>query len=137
MEKVGKCVSVNKNLYKILLLLLKVIPMLTALGYLLNTLLLYIGIDAIILSYLVGMSFSTWLFVLIAAFVCKFCIYHRMFLYYILSADCINVIDSYVGIPVSDLNLLAIHFIVAGVFLFLILYFYVKCNKKPSRKNSQ
>lgn len=136
MEKVGKCVSVNKNLYKILLLLLKVIPMLTALGYLLNTLLLYIGIDAIILSYLVGMSLSTWLFVLIAAFVCKFCIYHRMFLYYILSADCINVIDSYVGIPVSDLSLLAIHFIVAGIFLFLILYFYAKCNKKPSRKDS-
>ncbi len=111
--------------------------MLTALGYLLNTLLLYIGIDAIILSYLVGMSLSTWLFVLIAAFICKFCIYHIMFLYYILSADCINVIDSYVGIPVSDLNLLAIHFIVAGVFLFLILYFYAKYNKKPSRKDSQ
>lgn len=128
---------VNRHLHKVLLGLLKVIPMLAALGYLLNTLLLYIGIDAIILSYLFGISLSTWLFILTAAFVFKFCIYHRMFLYYILSADCINVIDSYVGIPISDLNLLAIHFIIAGIFLFLVLYFYAECSKKPSRKNSQ
>ena len=127
---------VNRHLHKVLLGLLKVIPMLTALGYLLNTLLLYIGIDALFLSYLVGMSLSTWLFILIAAYVFKFCTYHRMFLYYILSADSVNVVDSYVGIPISDLNLLIIHFILAGIFLFLILYFYDKCHKNPSAESS-
>ena len=110
--------------------------MVTALGYLLNTLLLYIGIDAIILSYLVGMSLFTWLFILLAAFVFKFCVYHRMFLYYILATDCVNAYDTYIGIPISDRGLLGIHIIVAGIFLFLILYFYAKCNKKSIAKNS-
>lgn len=110
--------------------------MVTALGYLLNTVLLYIGIDAYILSYCVGMSLCTWLFVLVSAFVFKFCIYHRMFLYYILSAEVVNTIDTYIGIPISDLNLLIVHFIVAGIFLFLILYFYAKCNKKSTSEDT-
>ena len=113
-------------------MLLKVIPMITALGYLLNTILLYVGIDAFILSYFVGMSLLPWIFILISAFVFRFCIYHRMFLYYILSAEIINIIDTYIGIPISDFNLLIVHFIIAGVFLFLILYFYVNHCKKPS-----
>ena len=112
--------------------MLKVIPMLAALGYLLNTLLLYVGTDAAVLSYLVGMSLFTWLFILIAAFVFRFCVYHRMFLYYILATDCLNIYDTYVGAPVTDQGLLSIHVVITGVFLFLILYFYVKCNKKPS-----
>ena len=127
---------VNKRLHKVLLLLLKVIPMLTALGYLLNTILLYIGINAEFLSFLIGMSLLPWLFILISAFVFKFCIYHRMFLYYIVCTDSINIYDSYIGIPIDNFNLLKLHFIVTGIFLFLILYLYVKCNKKPSCKNT-
>ena len=105
--------------------------MITALGYLLNTLLLYIGIDAVILSYLIGMSLFTWLFILIAAFVFKFCIYHRMFLYYILATDVLNIYDTYIGVPVSNQGLVSMHMIITGIFLFLVLYFYAKCNKKP------
>ena len=130
MAKEERCASVNKTLHKVLLVLLKVIPMLTALGYLLNTLLLYVGIDAAILSFLVGMSLLPWLFILIAAFVFRFCIYHRMFLYYILCTDSINIYDSYIGIPIDNFNLLKLHMIITGIFLFLILYLYVKCNKK-------
>ena len=131
MAKEERCASVSKTLHKVLLVLLKVIPMLTALGYLLNTLLLYVGIDAAILSFLVGMSLLPWLFILIAAFVFRFCIYHRMFLYYILCTDSINIYDSYIGIPIDNFNLLKLHMIITGIFLFLILYLYVKCNKKP------
>lgn len=131
MAKVERYVRVSKDLHKILLVMLKVIPMITALGYLLNTLLLYIGIDAVILSYLIGMSLFTWLFILIAAFVFKFCIYHRMFLYYILATDVLNIYDTYIGVPVSNQGLVSMHMIITGIFLFLVLYFYAKCNKKP------
>ena len=130
MAKVERYVRVSKDLHKILLVMLKVIPMITALGYLLNTLLLYIGIDAVILSYLIGMSLFTWLFILIAAFVFKFCIYHRMFLYYILATDVLNIYDTYIGVPVSNQGLVSMHMIITGIFLFLVLYFYAKCNKK-------
>lgn len=128
MVKEERCV-LSRNLYKVLLLILKVIPMLCALGCLLNTILAYVGIDVPVLSYIGSMSVLTWTFILIASFVFKFCIYHRIFLYYILIIDVIDTIDYYIGIPISDYNLLVLHIIITGTILFLILYFYVRNHK--------
>ena len=41
-----------------------------------------------------GMSLLTWIFMYIATIVFKFCSYHRIFLYYILIVDTINIVDS-------------------------------------------
>ena len=122
----------SKYLYKLLLLVLKVIPMITALGYALNTLFAFIGIDTPLFSNICGMSILPWLYILLSAFVFKFCIYHRMFLYYILITDILNITDYYIGIPLSTFNLFVIHALVAIVFLFLILYLYTKHHKKSS-----
>ena len=119
----------SKLLYKVLLIILKVIPMIIALSYLLNTIISYLGYSASILSHLFGVSLITWLFLFISSIVYRYCIYHRMFLYYILITDSLNITDCYIGIPVNDFNLLSIHIIISGIFLFLILYFYVKVNK--------
>lgn len=126
-----KEVALSKKLHKVLLIALKVIPMVTALSYLLNTLVSYFGMSAGILSHIFGMSLLPWIFIYISAVVFKFCIYHKMFLYYVLVTDILNIIDYYIGIPISDFKLLMIHIIITGIFLFLILYLYVKYNKKP------
>lgn len=125
----------SKYLYKILLLILKVIPMVTAIGYALNTLFAYIGIDTPVFSNICGMSLFPWLYILVSAFVFKFCIYHRMFLYYILIIDAINMVDYYIGIPISTRNLFALHSIITILFLFLILYLYAKHNKKHTKES--
>lgn len=44
----------------------------------------------------------------LSATVFRFCLYHKMFLHYILVTDIINIIDYYVGIPIEDLELLMI-----------------------------
>lgn len=126
----------SKYLYKILLFVLKIIPMITAIGYALNTLLAFIGIDTPLFSNICGMSLLPWLYILLSAFVFKFCIYHRMFLYYILVTDLINIIDYYIGIPLSTFNLFVLHLIIVIVFMFLILYFYAKCCKKSFKKDT-
>lgn len=126
--------QLRRSSHKLLLVVLKFIPMITALGYFLNTLFAYFGIETPILSHLCGMSLLPWLFIMIAAYVFKFCIYHRMFLYYVFVSDVINIIDYYVGIPMSTYGIITLQFCVAGLFLFLILYAYVKCNKKGSCK---
>lgn len=126
MEKVGR------RSHKLLLITLKFIPMITALCYLLNTVLSAFGIYAGFLSHISGMSLLPWIFILISTYVFKFCNYHRMFLYYILVSDIINIIDYYAGIPISTFHLIALHFCIAGVFLFIILYLYVKSHKKSS-----
>lgn len=120
----------NKSLYKTLLILLKYIPIIIALFYIVNTLGALFGIDLPVLSNIAGMSLLTWVFMYLAALVFKFCIYHRMFLYYILVTDVINIIDYYIGIPVDSYGIVMIHSVVIGILLFIILYFYVKHNKK-------
>ena len=120
----------SKYLYKILLILIKYIPIIISLFYLLNTVTALCGIDIPVLSNFAGMSLLTWLFMYIAAWVFQYCIYHRMFLYYILATDTINIIDYYIGIPVDDFGILVIHSVLIGVSLFLILYLYIKSKNR-------
>lgn len=127
----------SKTLYKIELGLLKVIPMILALTALLNSILSYFGIDLYILSYIGGVSIFTMLFLYLSSYVFKFCEYYRMFLHYIVSTWIINIIDYYVGIPISDLEYLCLQMIIAGISLFIILYLYVKSHKKPTIKDSR
>ena len=82
--------------------MLKYIPMIISLFYLINTITAFIGIDIPILSTISGMSLLTWIFMYIATIVFNFCSYHRMFLYYILIVDIINIIDYHISIPISD-----------------------------------
>ena len=112
--------------YKLLLVLLKYIPILISLVYVLNTFATYVGIDIPAANNIAGMSLLTWIFMYIATIVFKFCSYHRMFLYYILIVDIINIIDYYVGIPISDYNLFILYSIITIISLFLILYFKIK-----------
>ena len=129
--------NLNKRMYKLLILMLKYIPMLIALVYVLNTVLSYFYIDVPMLSNIAGMSILSWMFMYTAATVFRFCLYHKMFLYYILITDVVNITDYYIGIPIEGIELLMIHGAITGISLFLILYFYVKSNKRTATENSR
>ena len=126
----------NKSLYKIELYLLKVMPMLLAAIYLINTVLSYYDIVLPALSYIGGLSFIPLLFMYISSYVFRFCSYHRMFLHYIVINDLINLIDYYYTLPISDWELLILHMSVAGISLFITLYLYVKSRSKNVKKYS-
>lgn len=126
----------NKTLYKIQLYLLKVIPMVMAFICILNSVLSYFDIDLPILSYIVGNSFLTIIYFYITSYVFKFCSYHRMFMHYTTITWIINIVDLYIGIPIGDLPYLLLQLIVSGISLFIILYLYVKSNKKAPAKDS-
>lgn len=126
----------NKDLYKIELYLLKVMPMLLAAIYLINTVLSYYDIVLPALSYIGGLSFIPLLFMYISSYVFRFCSYHRMFLHYIVINDLINLIDYYYTLPISDWELLILHMSIAGISLFIILYLYVKGHSKNVKKHS-
>lgn len=80
----------SKRLYKCLLILLKYIPTFMSICYMLNTFLALCGIDFAVLSIIAGISISTIVFLFIATIVFKFCVYQRMFLYYVFTVDVIN-----------------------------------------------
>ena len=116
----------NKLLYKVTVIVLKILPILLAFITLLNSILSYFNIDLVILSYIGGVSLITILFIYVTSYTFKFCEYHRIFLHYIVVTWIINIIDLYIGIPINDLEYLCLQMIVAGVSLFIILYFYLK-----------
>ena len=126
----------SKDLYKIELYLLKVMPMLLATIYLVNTVLSYYDIVVLALSYIGGLSFIPLVFMYISSYVFRFCSYHRMFLHYIVINDLINLIDYHYTLPISDWELLILHMSIAGISLFIILYLYVKGHSKNIKKYS-
>ena len=126
MEQVVK----YKLLYKIELVLLKIIPVLLAVCYFSNTILSLFGINYTIFSIVGGMSILPLLFLYISSYVFRFCEYHRMFLHYIVINECIVWYDYHKGIPCETRTLLGIHITIACIFLFIILYLKLKvCNK--------
>ena len=122
----------RSSFHKLLLLVLKYTPMVIALCYMLNTI-LYIEP----LSNIAGVSLLTWIFLYLASGVFEFCSYHRMFLWYILIDDILNIVDYYWNIPISTDNLIRVHNILAGITLFVALILYVKSNKAIIRKNNK
>ena len=114
----------SKNLYKVTLVLLKVIPMLLAFCYVLNTTLYVFGIDSYILSHIAGMSLLPMIFLYLTSCVFQFCKYHRMFLHYVVLNDTINILDVYFGENISDWTYISIHLILLFICLVIILYLY-------------
>ena len=127
----------RENKHKLLILVLKFIPMLNALCYMTSTILNYFDYNIEPLSNIGGMSLLTWVFIYLASVVFKFCSYHRMFLWYILVDDLFNIIDYYWSIPISTDSILMLHNIWIGITLFIVLILYVKSNKVIIRKNNK
>lgn len=120
----------SKTLYKVEIGLLKIIPMVLAGIYLSNTILSYfLDIDLIILSYIGGISLLPLIFLYLSSYVFRFCIYHRVFLHYITINELILILDTHIGLPISDLEYFCLQMSIFGISLFLFLYLYVKSNK--------
>lgn len=129
--------KLRRSEYKLLIIVLKFIPMLTALCYMSSTIFNYFGYNIEPLSNIGGMSLLTWLFIYLASIVFNFCSYHRVFLWYIFIDDIFNIIDYYITIPISTDNILMLHNIFIGITLFTVLILYVKDNKVIIRKNNK
>ena len=113
---------ISSTTYKITVGLLKILPMVMAGLFLLNTTLSYFDTDWPLITYLAGIGVIPWLFVYAAARLFRFCAYHRMFLWYIMANNLICWTDEEFGLPISNWSFFVLHIIIAGVFLFIILY---------------
>lgn len=120
--------------YKLLILAIKYIPLIITLFYILNVLLYWFNIDTPVISNIAGVSLLTWIVLFLSAIVFKFCIYHRLFLYYILISDLITIYDFYIGIPLNTRTILEIQSILIGILIFSILFIYLKTHDKSNKK---
>ena len=114
--------SVNKNQMKLFVLVSKVLPMVLALCHLLNCMFGYFGWNNIILGYISGISILTVSYLYLISYLIKLCGYYRMFLHYCVIIDIINIYDYYIGIPVSDRNMMLLYGGVTIISMFIIIY---------------
>lgn len=119
----------NKTLYKVFLIFLKYIPFITALLYVINVIFSYFGLELVFLSYLCSVSVIPFLFMYLAAFVFKFCIYHRIFLDYTVISNGIAVYDYYIGVPISATGIISIQLLLFFVALVIALVFHLREKK--------
>lgn len=126
----------NKVLYKIFLIVLKYLPIIVTVFYILNTVLCWFNIDCSLLSNISGISIISWIFIYIATYVFQFCNYHRLLLHYILIDDLISIYDYYFIIPLSDYYVLSIHTSLIGILALILLVEHVKSNKKFIREGN-
>lgn len=116
--------NLSKSRSKLLILFLKALPCCIAALQIIDLFLEYFYIEIEITSYIVFFLF--WLFVYLADLVFKFCVFHRLLLWYIITNIALCTVDYYLDLPVNNLKYLIIHLIIAGVFLFLILIQHVR-----------
>lgn len=133
-DRESMAVEVNSSLSeyhksKLFLGFLKILPMLMAAMYLANTMLSYFYIESRTFSYLSSLGIIPWAFIMFASYRLKFCEYHRMFLWYILVNNLICWIDEKYTLPIDNWDYFLMHIIVAGIFLFLVLYFHQRERK--------
>lgn len=98
--------------------------MVTAVLYLADTILSYFTDKTNpIVSAICGMSILPIIFFYVTSITFGFCKWHRMFIHYIVVNEALAWYDHLIGIPLNDVNLFMLNLIIAGIFLFLIIYF--------------
>lgn len=127
----------SKTSYKLFLAAVKYVPVVTTIIYILNTLLYWMNFDLPVLSNFSGMSIISWLFIYVAAYVFKFCVYHKLLLYFILVNDGVNIYDYYFSIPITAYNVLRLHSILIGLFFLVLLFIHVKISKRAIAEASR
>ena len=123
---------------KLILFIVKYGTWMIGLAYLLQIMLTCFGIQSFILTDLFGLAIIPTIALLAFSFFLGFCYWHRLPIYYALSANIINIIDFYIGIPVIGKHMLIIYLLLAG--LFIIIGCLIKneehAKERDSKKNS-
>lgn len=126
--------SLNKASYKIMLYVLKVLPIGIAMICILNIILSYFDLDTRYLNYIGGVSLLPLVFLYITSYVFEFCIYHRIFLHYIVLNNILCTLDHYCKFNTTDKEYLMLHLIILGIILLIILKIYL--NDRNSKRSA-
>lgn len=127
----------RRTSYKLELISIKYIPILLSLIYLISTILYYYNINLYILDDLASTSIITTIPMYISSYAYRFCRYHRMFIHYLVVNNILTMYDDYIGIPVSDAELLMIYLVIAGIFSFVTLYLYMRYGDRYNNENAK
>lgn len=117
--------SKKLKLKDIFVLLIKYMPIIQMVGMLFNNLLYYFQVCnqlCYVIDFIIGNSLITTFLLFVCSYIFGFCNWHRL----LITSNFVNItiasIDSVYRIPISNLELLILCFIIYLIFLFIIVY---------------
>ena len=123
----------SKFWYKLFLIIIKYYPSICIISEIGYSLCEYLKIDGILFTFLGGCTLISLLFLYIASYVFRFCYLYRLSLHSTLLVNVLAMYDSFIGIPISDLNILRIYLII----LLIGLLSFIKFKVKDARHNKK
>ena len=118
--------SINKNLYKIFLQFIKIIPNILALFKIITLILNYFHISAFCLTCVSGTSLIFIVLLYLISYIFQFCGTHRVSLHYVATITILTIIDFYIGIPLKVDTLYRLYLIITEVFMIIwIIIWYI------------
>ena len=114
--------KLSKKMVKNFVLATKVLPMIIAAIYFLNSTISFFYGNDIPLNYLGGVSLLPVLYLYLASYTFKLCEYYRMYLHYIVVINIINIYDYYIGIPIDDVSMYLLCVLLTTITMFIVIY---------------
>lgn len=114
--------KLSKKMVKNFVLATKVLPMIIAAIYFLNSTISFFYGNDIPLNYLGGVSLLPVLYLYLASYTFKLCEYYRMYLHYIIVINIINIYDYYIGIPIDDISMYLLCVLLTTITMFIVIY---------------
>ena len=121
--------EISRIWYKIAIICVKYIPILISICYFIGNICTCFGIALLIISNISHMSLLPIICVLSFSFLLKYCIWHRLPIYYAMLIDVVNWIDYYIHIPVNSAIMLSIYLTITIIFILVGMYLKNKDNK--------
>lgn len=123
--------NINKNLYKIFLSIVKYIPIVLAILFIVHNILVYNTIITPVILYIGGTSVITITLLYLLSWIFKFCYLYRIPLHYVTCANLLGIIDKCLKLPFSNIGMYRIHFILFGIMLVVYIWYVYKNRNKP------
>lgn len=126
--------------HKLFLLLAKWIPVVTAIGILINATLVYFNSpDAVndLISFTIGVSIAGIALMYSCSYAFNFCTWHRVVISYNASVMLLTFFIRYTSIECGYSLLLLLYYILAGVFTLIGLYLHNKKNTNTTTKDER
>lgn len=123
--------TLNKNVYKIFISVIKFLPNLLALLKIIGLILSYFKMTSFAITCIGGTSIVLLVLLYLISFVFRFCGLYRLSLNYVSLITILTIVDFYIGIPLNVESKFVLYSLITGVFVSLWIWFFYKNRKNP------
>lgn len=120
----------DRNLYKLLLTIIKYMPIIMAMLFVLGIICNVFGVSSFIISCICGTSIFTLVLLYLLSYVFRFCYLYRLPLYYVTISNILIILYKF-KIIISILFVIRLLALVLGLFLIIYIIYWYKNRNKP------